>query len=160
MSRRYAILLRAGAPRGATAPEDWLLAREGTAWLALAFPALWLLFNGLWRWAIAALLVPLPLVVLSPLALWVVGLAIGALVALEGRELRIGKWERQGWRRTGTITAASRAEAEDRLAVLATRGGLAVRASRAVRPAPATIPAATPRTTIPQTMNPQTAAPA
>ena len=136
-AHRYAILLRAGEPRATVPPEDWELAREGFAWLALAFPGLWLLFNGAWKMALVVILLPLPLLWFVPWAAPVVSLALGLLVAFEGRDWLIGRLERRGWRRVGTILGESREEAEDKLAVMATRGGLGLRASRALRPPPA-----------------------
>ena len=137
MSRRYALLLREGPPRPEVPPEDWHLMREGFAWLALVFPGLWLLFHGAWLAALLVIALPLPLLWFAPWASPVVSLALGVLVAFEGRDWLIERAERRGWRRVGTLTG-SRGEAEAKLAVLATRGGLGLRASRAPRaPLPA-----------------------
>ena len=134
MSHRYAILMRSGAPTAQTRPEDWELRREGFAVLALAFPALWLLFHRLWRWAVLAFLLPLPFAWLAPETYLVVTVAIGLIAAFEGRERVIVSRETHGFRRVGVLEAHSLREAEDKLATLVTRGGLAMRAARAVRP--------------------------
>lgn len=133
MSQGYAVLLRAGAPRGESAPEDWQLLPEGFAWLAFAFPAIWLLVHGLWTWALVAFLAPLPFLLAGPIAYLLVSFAVGLFAAFEGRERVIVSRETRGWRHVGSIQAASWREAEDKLAVLATRGGLGLRASRAAR---------------------------
>ena len=133
MAKRYAVLLRAAEPRASVPPEDWDLRREGFAWLALAFPGLWLLFNGAWKLALAVILLPLPLLWFLPWAAPVLSVALGLIVAFEGRDWLIGRAERRGWRRVGTLLAGGRREAEDKLAVLATRGGVGLRAARAVR---------------------------
>ena len=133
MSRRYAVLLRAGEPRAEVPPEDWRLMREGFAWLALAFPGLWLLFKGAWRAALVVIALPFPLIWLLPWAAPIVSLALGLLVAFEGRDWLVERLGGRGWRRVGTLLAADLDEAESKLAVLATRGGLGLRASRAAR---------------------------
>ena len=134
MSRRYAILMRAGAPVAETDPGDWELRREGFSLLGFAFPAVWLLVHRLWKWAALAFVIPIAFAWLAPETYLVVSLAIGLLVGFEGRERIIVSRETSGWRCFGVLEAASRIEAEDKLAALVTRGGLAMRAARAVRP--------------------------
>ena len=131
--RRYAVFLREGPPRAELTPEDWRLRREGFAWVALLFPGLWLLFKGSWVAGIGVILLPPLLALLSVPVAVVASVALGLLVAFEGREWRIARLERGGWRRAGTIAAGGWREAEDKLAVLATRGGVGLRAARAVR---------------------------
>lgn len=134
MSHRYAILVHADAPTAHTRPEDWELRREGFTLLGFAFPTLWLLFNGFWIWALLAFLLPIPFGWFSSEVYIVVSTMIGALVGFEGRERAIVSRETRGMRRVGVLEAHSRREAEDKLAALVTRGGLVLRASRAVRP--------------------------
>lgn len=141
MSQRYAILTRAGGPTGRTAPEDWELRREGFTVLGFAFPTIWLLVHGLWRWALLAFALPIPFAWFAPEAYIVVSTAIGLLVGFEGRERVVVSRETLGVRRVGVLEAHSFREAEDKLAALVTRGGLALRASRAVRPEAASVPA-------------------
>ena len=148
MSGHHAILLRAAEPRAEVPPEDWRLMREGFAWLALAFPGLWLLFHGAWWAARAVIVLPLPFAWLLPWSAPIVSLALGFLVAFEGRDWLIERAERRGWRRVGVLAAGSLGEAESKLAVLATRGGLSLRASRATRPDPAGTAAVTGATAV------------
>lgn len=134
MSQRYAILTRTGGPTSRTAPEDWELRREGFTVLGFAFPTIWLLAHGLWKWALLAFALPVPFAWFMPETYIVVSTTIGLLVGFEGRERVIVSRETRGARRVGVLEGHSYLEAEDKLAALVTRGGLALRASRAVRP--------------------------
>ena len=132
--RSYVVMLPAAAARagGTPRPEDWRLLPDGFSKLALVFPVLWLLVHRLWLAAGLAFLVPaaaslaagvLPadgatLALVYPL----VSLAVGVVVGMEGRAAVIARAERRGARTVGVIEARSRAEAEDKLAALATMG--------------------------------------
>ena len=117
MKRYVALLKPDGAPGD---PEAWRLVREGFAPLALAFPVPWLLIKRLWLAALVAFIAPFAVGYLfGPTAGLVANIATGIAVAVEGRNWRIMKWERRGWCYVSGYFAHDRAEAEDRLAMLA-----------------------------------------
>ena len=117
--KRYVALLAPESEPGD--PDAWRLAREGFTPLGFLFSTPWLLVNRLWLAAAAMFALPLAVnVALGPVPSFVASLAVGLVVGFEGREWRIAKWERLGWRYAASFLAANRAEAEDRLAVLAT----------------------------------------
>ena len=117
MKRYVALLKPDGAPDD---PDAWRLVREGFAPLALAFPVPWLLIKRLWLAALVAFAVPFAVALaFGPTAGLVANIATGVAVAVEGRSWRIMKWERLGWRYVSGYLAHDRAEAEDRLAMLA-----------------------------------------
>ena len=117
--KRYVALLGPDGEPGD--PDAWRLAREGFAPLGFVFSTPWLLVNRLWLAAAAMFALPLAVTVaLGPVPGYVASLAVGLIVGLEGREWRIAKWERKGWRYVAAFLAENRLEAEDQLAVLAT----------------------------------------
>ena len=138
----YAIMLEARA--GALPePEDWRLRPDGFAILGLAFPTIWCLFHRLWLVAIAAFAIPLLAATLpgdpgsKALAATLASFAVGLFVGLEGRALAIARAERRGARTLGVIEANGIAEAEDKLAVLATMEAARSAEASAVRTPPA-----------------------
>ena len=119
MKRYVALLAPDGAPGD---PDAWRLEREGFAALAIAFPVPWLVVKRLWLPALAVFAVPFAVgALLGPLPGLVASAASGLAVAWEGRNWRIAKLERRGWRYVAGQFARDRAEAEDQLAMLATR---------------------------------------
>ena len=125
---RSFVLMR---PEGTTLPEpeDWRLLPDGFSRWALIFPAPWLLVHGLWLAGIVALAVPALVASFVPggeetkgLAFLLASFAVALLTAMEGPALAIDRLARRGHAVVGVIEARSRLEAEDKLAVLATRG--------------------------------------
>ena len=131
--RSYVVMLPAGASTPPE-PEDWRLLPEGFSKLAFLFPALWLAFHRLWLPALVAFLVPVAAAwaagflpadeTTRTLAYTLASIAVGLFVGLEARGMAIARMARRGARSVGVIEASSRASAEDKLAVLATAGGL------------------------------------
>ena len=117
MRRYHALLAPGGNPRD---PGAWRLERGGFVTLGFLFPAPWCLVSRLWVAAAAAFALPVAAGwLLGPGPSFVASLAVGLAVGLEGREWRLLKRERAGWRAVAAIGAGNRAEAEDRLAALA-----------------------------------------
>jgi hypothetical protein len=88
------------------------------SWLALLFPWIWLLTKRLWLEAVAIFVLQLASGWLMQVpgfeaAGWLAGVAIGLLVALEGRQYYAGSLVRRGWSLDAVISADSRASAED-----------------------------------------------
>ena len=123
MSRSFVALRRVGV-EGSGDP-DWVVLNEGFSALAFAFPLPWLLFNRLWgRFALAlvttiAAVVAVAWGVAPGAALPVALLAIAAVVAFEGPRWRIVSRETRGFRACAVVTARTRSEAEDRVALIA-----------------------------------------
>ena len=84
--------------------------------LALAFPAIWLLWHRLWyAFAVYVLIAA----IVSVLARWTGSMPIGLLAVLpglylflEGRQLLRGRLERAGWRFAGVVEAGNAEEAD------------------------------------------------
>ena len=126
MKDRYTVLR--DERRSIDDPNGWTIQADGPAWLGFAFPIPWLLAKRLWLHAVAALtlLVTTGLVVgagLLPVAsVFVANLATGVLVGLEGRQWVVSRETRRHMV-VGTLTARTRREAEDRLALTAALAG-------------------------------------
>lgn len=94
--------------------------RDGFSFLALLFPAVWLLWHRLWIEGVLVLALTLCLasfgaaVGLGAGAATLLSLLVGVYVALEGPALRIAALRRRGMREWGVIRADSRDEAEMR----------------------------------------------
>lgn len=77
--------------------------------LALIFPVVWLLWNRLWFWLAAYVLVSILFVLLSNTQLPIIGsifsFALGLFLFLEGRTLIVANLERQGWHFAGVVDA-------------------------------------------------------
>ena len=99
-----------------------LVLRDGWTWLAFIVPLFWLLWYRLWfaAFMVLAAMIAIALVAQSPQGMTLglpFNLLLGVFVALEGQNLRIGKARRLGYAICDVIQAASRTDAELRLAV-------------------------------------------
>lgn len=100
--------------------EDAVFVREGFAWLAFLFPAVWLLVNRLWWETLGYLVIAGVLVAglgaldLNPAAMQVALAALNLIVGFEANDLRRSALDRRGWTELGTVIGRNAEEAEVR----------------------------------------------
>ena len=87
--------------------EEPVLVREGFSWIALLFPTLWFLANGLWVVALLhfALVVVLGVALPAALLPWVL-LGLQLLVGFQARDARRWWLGRRGYVLAAVVTAA------------------------------------------------------
>lgn len=105
------------SPEGDPDGTRTLFIRDGFAVLAFILPAFWFLWHRLWLWAVLFLAVALVSGYMRGLAGWsMVGLTLSVcasfLAGLEGRQIRILRLERAGWRIEDVVEAEDLAMAE------------------------------------------------
>lgn len=93
------------------------MVKEGIAWWALLFPALWLLYHRLWLALIGYLvLVTIVELTLASLGYWQIAtlcaFAFNILLAVEANNLRRWTLERKGYLMTGTVSGHDLEECE------------------------------------------------
>ena len=100
--------------------EDAVFVRDGFAWLAFLFPAIWLLVHRLW-WETLGYLVLVALLFaglnaagVTAIAIQVAFAALNLLVGFEANELRRSALDRRGWTEMGSVVARNAEEAEVR----------------------------------------------
>ncbi len=96
------------------------LVKEGFSWPAFFLGPLWLLWHRLWRPLVIVMIVLLAMSAAPPLVQSLASLAISLILGFEGNGLLRTGLERRGWREIAVIVAASRDEAELRLAAMLT----------------------------------------
>ncbi|MGX1098729.1 DUF2628 domain-containing protein [Amorphus sp. MBR-141] len=98
--------------------ERTVFVRDGFSWLAMLFPVLWLLFNGLWLLLLAFLLVAvgleLGLSLIGGPVPGLAGLALAVLFGFEANGLRRWALMRRGYRFAGIVSGARRVDCERR----------------------------------------------
>ena len=99
---------------------DLVFVREGFVWLVLFIPALWFLFQGLWRGLLLYLLLSIGLIVgLTELGGNEQVITIGVFVinlifAFEARDIQQAALERRGYQMRAVVSGRSYAECERR----------------------------------------------
>lgn len=111
---RYLVLTPPGA---ADRNEHAVFIKDGFAPLAFLFPAIWLLFQRAWLFGIAAALLQIGLwgiaaALQRPEIGLFGGLALGLVVAFEGRALMARQLEARGWAMRAAFTDVTRQGAE------------------------------------------------
>lgn len=133
--------------RGADAPADAKLVRDGFSFLAFLVPPLWLIWHRLWIEAALAFAAALVLTALGEVAGFglagsLLSLLVSLYIGLEGPALRLAAYRRRGWREWGVVDADTVSDAEMRYLGEADfpqreTESLAVPTPQAVRPKPA-----------------------
>jgi hypothetical protein len=98
--------------------ERTVFVRDGFSWLAMLFPVLWLLFNGLWLLLLAFILVAVGLefglsLIGGPVP-GLAGLALAVLFGFEANGLRRWALMRRGYRFAGIVSGGKRVDCERR----------------------------------------------
>ncbi|MGX1307496.1 hypothetical protein AB7M35_002216 [Amorphus suaedae] len=98
--------------------ERTVFVRDGFSWLAMLFPVLWLLFNGLWLLLLAFILVAIGLefglsLIGGPVP-GLAGMALAVLFGFEANGLRRWALMRRGYRFAGIVSGARRVDCERR----------------------------------------------
>lgn len=98
--------------------ERTVFVRDGFSWLAMLFPVLWLLFNGLWLLLLAFILVAVGLefglsLVGGPVP-GLAGVALAVLFGFEANGLRRWALMRRGYRFAGIVSGGKRLDCERR----------------------------------------------
>jgi len=116
----YTVLLPPGAKASGIdqTAERTVFVRDGFSWLAMLFPVLWLLFNGLWLLLLAFVLIAVGLefglsLIGGPVP-GLAGLALAVLFGFEANGLRRWALMRRGYRFAGIVSGSRRVDCERR----------------------------------------------
>ncbi len=149
----YTVHEREDAPGNISERADGVaFVKEGFAWLALAFPLLWLLYNRMWMvlagfvGVMAAMQIGLAAAgLVDEVAVWAM-IALSLVFAFQANDLLRWSLARKGYRLAGPVTGSSRAACEARffdawLAAQGERGDLdRDQPQRKTKPAPVAKP--------------------
>lgn len=90
--------------------HETILVREGFAWLAFLFPAVWFLFNRMWLvlvlYLAGAAMLGAAMRDLPDELIGLAGLAVQLLIGFHAPDLRRWTLARRGWRLLGVVAAA------------------------------------------------------